>query len=111
MNHEESRGGPHRPSRPHPGASPERPGADDDAPALQGLEALQRLRDRVERAAHELRRLREENATLAARLRELEARPDRGPALLDKDPEVLRRKITGFIEAIDHYLEQGQGQE
>ena len=63
-------------------------------------------------AADELRRLREENAALAARLAELESsarmegRDDETLLLLDEDPEALKRKVDGFIEAIDQYLEQ-----
>lgn len=79
--------------------------------ALKGLASLERLRDRVEIAAHEITRLREENAALLQRVQAAEA-ADAAPAgrgvflSLDNDPEMLRRKITGFIEAIDRYLEQ-----
>ena len=72
--------------------------------------SLERLRDRVENVAHELKRLREENQALSERIRELESRPGvdaQGTFLsLDHDPEQLRRKISGFIEAIDRYLER-----
>ncbi len=77
--------------------------------SLKGLGSLERLRDRVETAAHELKRLREENQALAERVRELESHPEaevQGTFLsLEHDPELLSRKITGFIEAIDRYLE------
>lgn len=77
---------------------------------LKSMSSLERLRDRVENAAHELKRLREENHALSERIRELESRPAvnaQGTFLsLDHDPEQLRRKISGFIEAIDRYLER-----
>lgn len=77
--------------------------------SLKSIGSLERLRDRVETAAHELKRLREENQALTERLQELESRPDvegQGTFLsLESDPELLRRKINGFIEAIDRYLE------
>lgn len=77
--------------------------------SLKGIGSLERLRDRVETAAHELKRLRDENETLSERVKELESRPEveaQGTFLsLDHDPELLRRKISGFIEAIDRYLE------
>lgn len=76
---------------------------------LKSTGSLERLRDRVETAAHELKRLREENQALSERINELEARPNVDPQgtflSLDHDPELLRRKISGFIEAIDRYLE------
>lgn len=95
------------------------PQASDNAAAtpvhLSGLDVLERLRDRVEVAARELRRLRDENAHLVERIRELEAHPATSPSALplslDKDPELLRRRITGFIEAIDRYLEKETSQE
>ncbi|GEM_PF-3505744 len=79
---------------------------------LRSLESLERLRDRVEVAAREMRRLREENGALARRIQELESRPavDPGQTVisLDHDPDLLKRKIAGFIEAIDRYLEKEQ---
>ena len=79
------------------------------APA-KSLSSLEKLRDRVEVAARELKRLREENQALAGRLAELEANPLAGQEStfipLDEDPELLRRKVTGFITAIDQYLGQ-----
>ena len=88
-----------------PGAEPP---SKPEAP--KSLGSLEKLRDRVEVAARELRRLREENQALAARLAEMEANPPADPegafVPLDEDPELLRRKVTGFIEAIDRYLDQ-----
>ena len=102
----------------------EDPGLEEQSPAaetadatargsvrLKGTQSLERLRDRVRQAARELARLRQENATLHDRLAALESRPAVDPdatAVLgfDEDPEALRAKIEGFIEAIDAYLEQ-----
>ncbi|MGI9175915.1 MAG: hypothetical protein ACR2GR_11415 [Rhodothermales bacterium] len=78
--------------------------------AAKSLSSLEKLRDRVEVAARELERLREENRALAGRLAELEANPLAGQEStfipLDEDPELLRRKVSGFISAIDQYLGQ-----
>ena len=80
------------------------------APPAKSLSSLEKLRDRVEVAARELERLREENQTLAERLAELEENPLAGQdstfVPLDEDPELLRRKVSGFITAIDQYLGQ-----
>ena len=66
--------------------------------------SLEQLRDRVTRAVAEILRLREANRTLAQRIAHLES--ERAPGLqLDDDPEALREKITGFIEALDRFLE------
>ncbi len=77
--------------------------------SLKSMSSLERLRDRVENVAHELKRLREENQALSERIKELEARPNVDPQgtflSLEHEPELLRRKISGFIEAIDRYLE------
>lgn len=77
---------------------------------LKGSSSLKRLRDRVETAAHELKRLREENKALSDRLEQLELNPsvsDEGTLLtFEEDPELLRRKIETFIEAIDRYLQE-----
>lgn len=104
-----------RPERTRPPASEapdEAHAADEEGleqESLQSLASLERLRDRVEVAAREMKRLRDENGALADRIKELESRPavdPRGTVLsLDHDPEVLKRKISGFIEAIDRYLE------
>ena len=90
------------------------PEAEAEPVRLKSPASLERLRDRVEVAAHEITRLREENQALAARIKEIEARPvvDAQGAFvsLDNDPEVLRRKINGFIQAIDRYLEKDADQ-
>lgn len=75
---------------------------------LKGPQSLERLRDRVKKAARELERLRTENAALTERLRRLESRPavdlDGTVLAFDEDPDVLREKVEGFIQAIDTYL-------
>ena len=57
---------------------------------------------------HELDRLHKENAALAERIRHLETRPDidlDGTVLaFEADPDVLRKKVEGFIKTIDTYL-------
>ncbi len=79
---------------------------------LKGNRSLERLRQRVEEAARELERLRGENAALLERLQAAEQRPllDVEGALVgfDEEPEVLRQKVAGFIEAIDRYLDQNR---
>ena len=73
------------------------------------LRALAQLRDRVEAAAREVERLREENAALAERVAALQSgsglAAPAGPALPGgEDPEKLKAQIQGFIEAIDQVL-------
>jgi hypothetical protein len=83
----------------------------DSASGIKGTRALRRLRERVERVALELRALREENASLQERIAELEASPgiERSEGnvayMLDADPDSLKKKVEGFIQAIDQYLE------
>lgn len=88
-----------------------RPGAERTSPGMSAASrhALERLRDRVERAAREVERLREENEALARRIEELEEQASiRHDDALDvdfgDDPAVLRRKVDRFIDVIDHYL-------
>ncbi len=75
---------------------------------LKSSPSLERLRERVKQAVHELDRLRKENAALAERIRHLETRPDvdlDGTVLaFEADPDVLREKVEGFIKTIDTYL-------
>ncbi|MEM8486626.1 MAG: hypothetical protein AAF564_13825 [Bacteroidota bacterium] len=91
-------------SKPQPAASPGGTG-------LKGTRALRKLRDHVERAANELVRLREENDALQERIATLESTPashggdEAGLLLLDTDPEALKRKVEGFIQSIDNYLD------
>ncbi|MEZ4702817.1 MAG: hypothetical protein R2834_20965 [Rhodothermales bacterium] len=105
-------------SNPAPGgeaASGGTEGQPEAAPGLKGLRSLRRLRDRVQAAAHELQALRQENAALQKRIAELErgmpeAAGDGGAGTaalaLEGDPELLRRKVEGFITAIDRFLEE-----
>ena len=84
-----------------------------EEPARDDLRGLRRLRERIEAAARELERLREENAALTARVAALEGN-DPGAALaLDvTSPEAaaeLRARIDGFIAAIDQALREGDG--
>lgn len=102
--------------RPDSGERAGRPAGDpppEGVIEMRGTQALERLRDRIQAAANEIYRLREENAALADRISRLEARAggdlDEGTLLrLDEDPEALRRKVNGFIEAIDQYLQSEQ---
>lgn len=96
------------------GQNPATTSTDGDKPErsetvhLQNPQSLERLRERVKQAVHELDRLRQENAALAQRLQQLEARPDvdfDGTVItVDADPEALREKVEGFIKTIDAYL-------
>ncbi len=72
---------------------------------LREAKSLERLRSRVEEAARELKRLREENDRLARRIEELEGHPAGRPLGFQEDPEALARKIKGFIQTIDQYLQ------
>ncbi len=75
---------------------------------LKNPQSLERLRDHVKKAARELERLRAENAALTERIRHLETTPAvdlEGTVLaFDEDPDRLREKVEGFIQAIDAYL-------
>lgn len=77
---------------------------------LNSSASLERLRNRIEDAAKELHRLREENAALVKRLSDLEANPmmdfEGTLIALDEDPDALRTKIEGYIAAIDSYLNE-----
>jgi len=69
-------------------------------------ESLTALRDHVSRAVDEIVRLRAQNTALARRLSELDSGSDGAAVNLAgaTDPEELRGRITGFIDAIDLYL-------
>ena len=62
----------------------------------------------MDTVSRELERLRKDNALLARRIAELEARPevlqDQAFFVFDEEPEQLRRKVEAFIHAIDAYL-------
>lgn len=72
--------------------------------------ALRRLRRHVAHAAETLDRLRRENERLRARVQELEANPgfdyDGTLLPLDDDAAALRKKVEGFVEALDAHLAQ-----
>lgn len=100
----------------------EHPDLPEDAPEPTGaapvpggsptadLSALERLRERVELAARELKRLRQENQALAGRIQALEARTsghtDQTLLAVDDPPEALEQRIRRFIQAIDRYLDE-----
>lgn len=112
-----------RPNRDAPKDRPRRqdqgsaPSAASDAPSdeaapkrkkhvpLKSVKSLERLRARVEEAARELGRLREENRRLTRRIEELGGRPAARSLTFEEDSEALARKIKGFIRTIDQYLE------
>ncbi len=89
----------------HP--TPSRPPA--KAP-LKSLQSLELLRDRIEQAAFELKRLRQENQALTHRIHALETRhaahPDQTQVTLDEPPQALEQKVKRFIKAIDQYLNE-----
>ncbi len=80
--------------------------------SLQSAESLHNLRDLVKQASKELRRLKNENAALAARIQELEDGPkvdsDAAMLVFDEEPEQLRTSVKGFIQAIDSYLAEDE---
>ena len=82
-----------------------RPGEASRTPPAE-WRTLARLRERVEAAVREIERLRADNAALAARVGELQgALGDGGPApALPGDPDTLRTRVQGFIDAIDAVL-------
>ena len=82
----------------------------NESATMLSSRSLRKLRDRVERAAHELRVLREENTSLQERVAELEAistekLPEGNAFFFESDPESVKRKVEGFIQAIDRYLD------
>ena len=99
---------------PHAAEQPAPASDHDEMPKRRGTvplknpQSLERLRDRVKQAAHELDRLRQENAALAQRIQQLETRPaadfDGTVLAFDTDPDALREKVKGFIKTIDTYL-------
>ena len=98
---------------PSSGLTDESGGVLDDSRARNSdtgsIPALELLRDRVVRAVEEITRLRSTNAELAERVRHLEQLHGVSNAssfVLDEDPEALKEKISGYIKAIDAYLEE-----
>lgn len=75
-----------------------------DAPD-HGLRALATLRERIEQAAAEIGRLRDENSRLADRVEELAALTGEAAGVtIGGDPAALREQVEDFIEAIDRML-------
>lgn len=72
-------------------------------------DVVRRLRAQVEQATSALKRLQAENERLRRRVEELEQRPalqpDTTTFVFDDEPGALRDRISGFIDAIDLYLE------
>lgn len=89
--------------------------ADRPEAARADWRLLHHLRDRVEAAAREIERLREENASLAERVAEMQSSRDRAPSFsfgAEEDSEALKTRIQGFIDAIDGLLaEENEGRE
>lgn len=82
-----------------------------DEVSSERLASLDELHRQVEATVQEIRRLRQENETLRRRIRELERRPNVDPETqafvrFDDEPATLRRKVEGFIEAIDRHLDE-----
>ena len=81
----------------------------EPAPPLHNLRSLEHLRDRVQEIALEFRRLREENVALYKRIETLESdkrkHPTSASLVFQESPDVVRRKIQGFIDALDEYLQ------
>lgn len=76
--------------------------------SMRSERALERLRDRIQLAARELRRLREENARLHRQVEELQTRGlgevDGTPVVFTEDASALKSKVERFIESIDLVL-------
>jgi len=70
---------------------------------------VRRLYACVERAVATIQTLRSQNERLRERVAELEAKPtfpeDESVLALEAEPDVLRDRISGFIDAIDTYLD------
>lgn len=75
---------------------------------FKGTRSLERLKDRIQLAVRELKRLRDENAALAQQIEVLQQRAsgsvDGTPVVFTEDPAQLRAKVESFIETIDQYL-------
>ncbi len=71
---------------------------------------VRRLRAQVDRATSALHRLQAENQRLRRRVEELEEHPalhpDATTFVLDDEPNVLRERISSFLDAIDTVLEE-----
>lgn len=89
----------------------DRPDRDAAVPPGDRLDwrALRRLRDRVETAAQEIERLRAENASLAARVAELQDGDPGGLLAPGESPEALRARVEAFIATLDRVLAEDPG--
>lgn len=70
--------------------------------------SLSHLRDRVEAAVREIERLRAENATLHARLGDLQDDRAAAPSFAfgeGDDPAALKTRVQGFLDLVDGLLE------
>jgi hypothetical protein len=94
-------------SRKQPEGSDRRPPLDA---SFDEHKAILSLREYVGRAADEIDRLRRKNTELTGLVAELQTdmadRERRQLQAPDEDPEILRDKISGFIDTIDRYLER-----
>ncbi|NNF05038.1 MAG: hypothetical protein HKN17_11300 [Rhodothermales bacterium] len=79
---------------------------------MDGTKSLERLRDRIDLAVRELRRLREENGALRKEVKALQkARsiPEEGATIhFNESPARLREEIQSLIEALDDRIEQAR---
>ena len=77
------------------------------ADRVPNLDGLARLRARVEAAAREIERLREENIRLAERIAELEIDESDRPTLpLEGDRAAMRLQVQRFLDTVDTLLAQ-----
>jgi hypothetical protein len=76
--------------------------------------SLQRLRDRIELAARELARLRQENLQLQRQLQEARSTEfddlSGTPVVFTESPDALRSRVTNFIQTLDRYIERTEQQ-
>lgn len=74
----------------------------------EGVAALQRLRERVERAIAEIDRLRNENRSLKQQLIDFQKRPPPVvgdfPQFICENPEEVRESLDRFIALLDRRL-------
>jgi len=79
---------------------------------LKGTRSLERLRDRIDLAARELYRLREENTELQKELDTLRlhgVESTEGTAVVfTEGPSTLRSKVESCIESIDRYIQASE---
>lgn len=80
---------------------------------MDGTRSLERLRDRVDLAVKELRRLREENGALRKELaaaRKTKTAPEDGSTIhFNESPGELRKQVQVLIDVLDDHIEQAHG--